>query len=419
VTRLSIGRDSVRQVPVGRWVAPVLSIVGLVVIGFVTLNLLNGQIPFVPRSVSGNNSGAIGGDGLPTVTPAPSNVVVVPPEVITFNGSIVYAKAGNIWVQTGKDAKQLTTGGNDSMPSWSPDGSTVYFIRTIDTSNGRWPAGGVTRDYQLTTPSVMSVKADGGGDPVKVLSGKVGSGNRLWHAWIREPVLSPDGHTLAIVSDRPQPDQSDVVLQFYDLITHKTKVPNLSEAPPLGHQDPTWRNDGKELLYVRNGRSGPRGAAAIWRWNVATQKGSPVTGPGYLEPSYSPDGRFIAATKTSSFGNDIVILDAGSGREILKITNDGASWAPTWSPAGDAVAFLNLKGQIVDLQVARLQGTEPAWAVKDITNLTEISGLDGESRPDWFIPAAELPPASPSPAASSAPGSPTGSQPAPSSSPAQ
>ena len=36
-------------------------------------------------------------------TPAPSNVVIVR-RTSTFPGSIVYAKAGNIWVQTGKDA---------------------------------------------------------------------------------------------------------------------------------------------------------------------------------------------------------------------------------------------------------------------------------------------------------------------------
>ena len=65
-------------------------------------------------------------------TPAPSNVVVVPPEVeVKVPGSIVYAKAGNIWVQTGKDAKQLTTGGDDSMPSWSPDG-TVHLLHPDD-----------------------------------------------------------------------------------------------------------------------------------------------------------------------------------------------------------------------------------------------------------------------------------------------
>ena len=49
----------------------------------------------------------------------------------------------------------------------------------------------------------------------------------------------------------------------------------------------------------------------IYRYDVAKGKGTPLTGPGYLEPSFSPDGRYIAATKTSSFGNDLVILDAG------------------------------------------------------------------------------------------------------------
>ena len=65
---------------------------------------------------------------------------------------------------------------------------------------------------------------------------------------------------MAMVSDRPDPSQSDVVLQFYDLITKKSTVPTLAETPPLGHQDPTWRPDGKVLLYVRNGRDGPKGA---------------------------------------------------------------------------------------------------------------------------------------------------------------
>jgi len=73
---------------------------------------------------------------------------------------IVYAKAGNIWVQTGKQARELTTGGNDSMPSWSPDGATIYFVRTVN-AVGHWPASGVIREYQETVPSIMQVKADG------------------------------------------------------------------------------------------------------------------------------------------------------------------------------------------------------------------------------------------------------------------
>jgi len=394
-------RPSLGAGSLGRWVAPALSIVGLLIIAIVTLNLLNGQVPFVSGSNgNGNGDGNGSGNGGSIVTPAPSNVVVVPPEVITFKGSMVYAKAGNIWVQTDKGARQLTTSGNDSMPSWSPDGTSIYFIRMTD-GLGRWPSQGVVRDYQLTTPSVMRIGADGSGDPELVVSGKVTKSGRTWHAWIRQPVLSPDGRTLAMVSDRPDPSNSDVVLQFYDLTTKKSRVPNLAETPPLGHQDPSWRPDGKDLLYVRNGRSGPRGAPVIYRWTVATSKGTPVTGPGYREPSYSPDGRFIAATKTSSFGNDLVILDASNGREVLRVTTDGASWAPAWSPLGDSIAFLHIQGQIVDLKLARLDGSAPDWTVRDITALTEVSGLDGSSRPGWFVPADQIP--DPTAAPSSAP----------------
>ena len=116
----------------GRWVAPVLSIVGLLIVTFITISLLGNNVPFVGGSKgNGNGNGNGNGDAPPDATPAPSNVVVVPPQVEEYKvpGSIVYAKAGNIWVQKGKDVKQLTTGGNDSMPSWSPDGQTVYFIR--------------------------------------------------------------------------------------------------------------------------------------------------------------------------------------------------------------------------------------------------------------------------------------------------
>ena len=69
--------------------------------------------------------------------------MITPPET-TFAGSIVYAKAGNVWIQTGKDVKQLTSGGEDSMPAFSPDGAWVYFIR-IQEGRGKFPAGGYLR----------------------------------------------------------------------------------------------------------------------------------------------------------------------------------------------------------------------------------------------------------------------------------
>src|SRR4029078_12840442 len=64
------------------------------------------------------------------VTPAPPDIVL--PEPAIFKGSIVYAKAGNIWIQTTDSVRHLTTAGTDSMPSFSPDGKWVYFIRIED-----------------------------------------------------------------------------------------------------------------------------------------------------------------------------------------------------------------------------------------------------------------------------------------------
>ena len=393
----------VRLPPPGRWLAPALAIAGLLVIALLTLDLLQGGVPFVGTKSNDGGGGGNGGVG-PLETAAPPNVVVVPPDVVSIPGTFVYAKAGNIWLQTGKQTHQLTTGGNDSMPSFSPDGKTVYFVRTVN-GIGHWPSSGIVRDYQMTIPNVMKVPTDGSSNPVQVVSGKVSKNGWSWQSWIREPVLSPDGKTLAMVSDRPDPSRSDVVLQFYDTTTKKSTVPKLTEESPLGHQDPTWGPGGKVLLYVHNGRDGARGAPSIYRWDSVRGKATALTGPGYLEPAFSPDGRYVAATKTSSFGNDLVILDASNGRELLRLTDDGASWAPVWSPLGDSIAFLHIQGQIVDLDLIRLNGAAPNWTVKDVIPLTEVSGLDGESRPGWFVPADQLPAPTPTPAGSAAPSS--------------
>ena len=108
-----------------------------------------------------------------------------------------------------------------------------------------------------------------------------------------------------------------------------------------------------------------------------------------------------------------MILDAGSGVQLLRVTDDGASFAPTWSPAGDGIAFLHIVGQTVDLRLARLDGAAPSWTVKEMVDLTVVSGLDAASRPDWFIPAALLP-ATPAPTVpASASPAPVASSPAP------
>jgi WD40 repeat protein len=377
-------REPSRIGPLGSVAPSVVAALALGAIAWLTLGLMTGNLS-LPGVPGGN-----GGPGGVTRTPAPSNVVVVPP--FELPGSIVYVKAGNVWVQSGSKARQLTRSGHASMPSWSPDGSWIYYVDTVSEIGLHRPSpNDRLRRYAMTVPNLMRMRGDGSGEAEQIATGRYKAGSEIWFYWLRQPALSPDGKTLAVVSDGPRPLQSHIVIQFIDTATGRMTNPKLPENAPLGHQDPTWRPDGRLLLFVRNGRDVARGAPAIMRYDTVTKKVSALTGPGYLSPAWPRDLTSIAATRTDGFGTDVVILDGRNGTELLRLTNDDRSWAPVWSPLGDAVAYLHLEDGIVDLRMVKLEGTAPNWTVGETINLTEVSGLDGGSRPGWFIPPQNLP----------------------------
>ncbi len=361
---------------------------GLILVGALSLALLTGNLPLIP------GGGGEGGGG-PIRTPTPSNVVIVDPRA-DVPGTILYVKSGTIWLQRGPTASALTSGGRDAMPSFSADGQWIYFIRTADEA-GRWSINNLARRFRLATPTLMRIQADGGGEPEALLVGRIKSGSYTWSYFLRQPVASPDGATIVVVTDGPNPSKSDVVLKEFDLTTGELTSLDAPQVEPLGHQDPAWSPDGRYLLFVKNARDGSRGAPVIMRYDMTTGKSAALTGPGYTSPAWSPDGRYIAATRTTAFGTDVVILDARQGAELLRVTKDERSFNPVWSPAGNALAYLSIDDGVTDLW---LVGIDAAAALRlDGTplELTISAGLDPASRPGWWIPADQLPTPAPTP----------------------
>ena len=196
---------------------------------------------------------------------------------VGIDGQLVYAKAGNLWIQQGTQATKLTTTGRDSQPAWSEDGAWIYFIETRKTKT-YFPRQGLPTVYDLRYPILTRIRPDGSERTV-ILSGlyRSGTGGKYgWSYFIRDPAVAPNGRSVAVVSDGPDPTESNVVLGLVN-VGKKRLVPlGLAENSPYGHQDPAWRPDGKFLLYVRNARDGARGSPTIWRYDVTAKKATPL-----------------------------------------------------------------------------------------------------------------------------------------------
>jgi Tol biopolymer transport system component len=164
----------------------------------------------------------------------------------------------------------------------------------------------------------------------------------------------------------------------------------------LGHNDPDFSTDGRKLAYTYNQAQGDIGVPRVGILTCQSRRDcsrgrTKLLRQGYAHPSWSPDGRWLAAEATRGDGRDIVILDPARGDVRVTLTTDGDSFAPVVSPAGDQIAYLHRDGVDIDIRVMNLAfADDGSITLVGDHPVTQDGNIDGESPPNWFIPKSDL-----------------------------
>lgn len=190
--------------------------------------------------------------------------------------------------------------------------------------------------------------------PASVLSNVIG-------VYEREAVFSPDGRRIAFVSQRDEPEGSDVFVATINgdqLEDVRNLTPRASGSAGLD-VTPVWSPDGTQIAFASN-RDGSD--FKLWVMNADGSHARQLTSAGaYADvlPSWSPDGKLIAFQRRSGDLYRIGLLPAAGGAPAF-FEFDGNAYAPAWSPDGQRIAFVGRIGNEYDIHSRDASGSGQA-----------------------------------------------------------
>lgn len=228
------------------------------------------------------------------------------------NGVIAYSAEHSIWAvdpATG-DQLRLTSGPEDSAPSFSPSGDLLAFQRrTTITVIGFHPTASIAPPFhrQTSTVTVYIAKADGS-DPTPLVAGS-------------EPAFSPHGRQIVFVGSSGL---------FLTDVTPGSPVRRLTDDP--GDRTPRWSSKGSIVFQRADGAGSELDIvtppSSHIRRLFTYHRGVGNEDPIVMWPEWSPNGRSISVALCEP-GSEIPPV------ETVPSIVFHASCAPdVWAPAG-------------------------------------------------------------------------------------
>jgi dipeptidyl aminopeptidase/acylaminoacyl peptidase len=223
----------------------------------------------------------------------------------------------NIWIVStaGGDTMQVTQGGRDSAPAWSPDGKTLAFLSARD---------GTSQVY------VLSME---GGEARKLT--RLSTGADLFH-W------SPDGQSIAFTSSVYPDCKDDACNAQRDEQKEKSKVKARIYDHLLYRHWDHWSEGKRSHLFLvsAQGNSAPRDLTPGADYDVPPDERSSAN-----DFNFSPDGKEICFTAVTdkpeaiSTNADLFLVSVSGGEPKRITTQKGFDGNPVYSPDGRYIAY--------------------------------------------------------------------------------
>ncbi|HTI15884.1 MAG TPA: prolyl oligopeptidase family serine peptidase [Dictyobacter sp.] len=336
-------------------------------------------------------------DDIPATTPQP-----VPSPIQTAQKQAQSQQPGTAPVLPYMDVDDLLSLQIASDPQISPDGSQIAF--TLQQSHTQ---------QNIATSAIWLVSSLDGktAQPRKATSGASNDTTPRW---------SPDGQTLAFLSDRNGPPQ-------IFLISLQGGEAQQITFLPQGVTEYSWSPDGQRLLAhsawkqsddqpganandqiaivmtrlsdLESGRSLEHGRhQQLWLITLDGQVQRLTAEPVDLNQScWSPNGQEIAFCANRrpdpdlSLGRALWVLTLATGQMRRLTPEDGTAYMPSWSPDGNTIAYLYTADQTEAANVTpwlvNAQGQpQPRLAVPGAEQITCQAWIIDELRTEFMIP---------------------------------
>jgi Tol biopolymer transport system component len=308
------------------------------------------------------------------------------------SGQIAFVRNGDIWAKAASGGSALrltTTASHESDPAWSPDGSSIAFIR--DGGQGQIWLMNADGTNQRRVPFTLSAQTMPGTDE---------SGTSRM---IDEVAFSPDGADITVCAhaatfDIPGGIFNDQLYLVHPDGTGQRRIGPLIGGAYAGMEGLSWRPAGDQLLL---GELFRQGGGRIVRYDLQSDEvsipfPSDYGGRTMWNPAWSPDGRYVAACVQDDpdayMGpTHVAVIDMQTGEERAlrpSALTESERIQPAWSPDGSWLACSSWGAQSADGPDAFLISADGAESRLFATNASD---------PVW-CPSASAPAPAPAPA---------------------